>query len=192
MMNSNGNDPQLTAKIVSKYVSHHRVAASQLPELINTVHQAMGQLRTPSDAEEARTPAVSVRQSVRHDHVVCLDCGFRGKTLRRHINVRHGLNPDEYRRRWGLKSNHPLTAPAYSEQRSSMSKVFGLGGRRAIRATPVVKAEEAPAPAAIAKPIRKARGTTTPAEAATPSKPARTRKPRGAAVQAGRPASPAD
>ena len=49
MMNSNGNDPQLTAKIVSKYVSHHRVAASQLPELINTVHQAMGQLRTPSE-----------------------------------------------------------------------------------------------------------------------------------------------
>src|SRR5215472_8223148 len=76
MMNSNGNDPQLTAKIVSKYVSHHRVAGSQLPELINTVHQAMGQIGTTSDAEEARTPAVSIRQSVRQNHVVCLECGY--------------------------------------------------------------------------------------------------------------------
>ena len=73
-----------------------------------------------------------------------------------------------------------------------VSKALGLGRRRAIPATPVVKAEEAPAPAAIAKPIRKARGTTKPAEAATPSKPARTRKPRRVALQAEQPTSPAD
>jgi len=40
--------------------------------------------------------------------LVCLDCGYRGKTLRRHISTRHGLSPDEYRRGWGLRSNHPL------------------------------------------------------------------------------------
>jgi hypothetical protein len=70
---------------------------------------------------------VTVRQSVRHDYVVCLDCGYRGKTLRRHISSRHGLNVDEYRRRWGLRSDHSLTAPAYSEQRSTLAKEFGLG-----------------------------------------------------------------
>jgi predicted transcriptional regulator len=191
MMNSNGNDLQLISKIVTKYVSHHRLATTQLPELINTVHQAMGQLGQPAQQKEERAPAVSVRQSVRNDHVVCLDCGFRGKTLRRHLSVRHGFSPDEYRQRWGLKRDHPLTAPAYSEQRSSMSKALGLGRRRAIRAT-VVKSEEAPAPVATAKPIRKARGTTKPAEASTPSKPARTRKPRRAALQAEQRASPAN
>src|SRR5262249_8007034 len=122
-----------------------------------------GRARSSARPAERLARRLSVRQTVRHNHVVCLDCGFRSKTLRRHINVRHGLNPDEYPQRWGLKSNHPLTAPAYSEQ------ALGLGRRRAILATPVVKADEAPGPAATSKPIRKARGTTKPAEAATPS-----------------------
>ena len=42
------------------------------------------------------TPAVSVRRSVHRDHVICLDCGYRGKTLTRHIAARHGLSADEY------------------------------------------------------------------------------------------------
>jgi hypothetical protein len=59
--------------------------------------------------------------------VVCLDCGYRGKTLRRHISSRHSLSADEYRRRWGLRPDHPLTAPAYSEHRSTLAKQLGLG-----------------------------------------------------------------
>jgi predicted transcriptional regulator len=33
-------------------------------------------------------------------------------------------------RRWDLSSDHPLTAPAYSEQRSAMAKQLGLGRKR--------------------------------------------------------------
>ena len=40
-MNSNEAYPHLTAKIVSEYVGHHKVAATQLPELITTVLQAL-------------------------------------------------------------------------------------------------------------------------------------------------------
>ena len=120
-------DPQLTTTIVKSYVGHHTVVAGQVPELITLVHRALGQLGTPPQPEEVHTPAVSVRQSVRHEYVVCLDCGFRGKTLRRHINAQHGLTPDKYLARWGLRRDHPLTAPAYSEQRSSLAKELGLG-----------------------------------------------------------------
>jgi predicted transcriptional regulator len=119
--------PHLTAKIVRGYVRHHRLRPDQLPDLIASVHRTLGQLRQPPEPQEIRNPAVPVRQSVRHDYVVCLDCGYRGKTLRRHIGIRHGLKGDEYRRRWGLRSDHPLTAPAYSEQRSTLAKELGLG-----------------------------------------------------------------
>jgi len=135
-------DPLLTATIVQSYVRHHTVGAGQLSDLIASIHRALDQLGRPSLPEEVRTPAVSARQSVRPDYVVCLDCGFKGKTLRRHINTRHGLNGDDYRRRWGLRSDHPLTAPAYSERRSSMAKELGLGRKPnaqvAQTATPVV------------------------------------------------------
>ena len=126
-MNTEKSDPYLISKIVRSYVRHHKLAANELSDLIKTVHQAIGEVGALPEPEEVRVPAVSVRQSVRRDYVICLDCGFRGKALRRHIAIRHGLSKDEYLQRWGLRSNHPLTAPAYSERRSGLAKALGLG-----------------------------------------------------------------
>src|SRR5262249_32041822 len=83
-------------------------------------------------------PAVPIRRSVQRDAVVCLECGWKGKMLRRHLSTRHSLTADEYLRRWNLPSDHPLTAPIYSEQRSSLAKELGLGrGGRVSTAAPV-------------------------------------------------------
>jgi predicted transcriptional regulator len=141
-MNNEVVDPHLTAAIVRSYVRHHAVGADQVSELITSVHRALGQLGKPTQPEEVRTPAVSVRQSVRHDYVVCLDCGYRGKMLRRHISIQHGLSRDEYLRRWGLRNDHPLIAPAYAEQRSTFAKARGFGRKP--------KAQETSAPTATA------------------------------------------
>jgi len=143
-VNTEKVSPHLTAKIVRGYVRHHRLGPDQLPDLIASITQALGQLGQQVQPAEVLTPAVSIRQSVRHDYVVCLDCGHRGKTLRRHIGVRHGLNGDEYRQRWGLRSDHPLTAPAYSEHRSKLAKELGLG-RKSTSAVAPATAEPAAA-----------------------------------------------
>jgi predicted transcriptional regulator len=145
-VNTEKNDPHLTTKIVKGYVRHHTVAAGQLSDLITTVHQAIGQLGQPVQPEEVRVPAVSIRRSVHQDYVICLDCGYRGKTLRRHISTRHGLSRDEYLRRWGLQSDHPLTAPAYSERRSQLAKTLGLGRKRTAQTTTEVSPLAAPTP----------------------------------------------
>jgi predicted transcriptional regulator len=145
-MNANRNDPYLTAKIVSKYVAHHKLASTELAHLIATVHQAIGHLGEPTEPEEVLTPAVSIRRSVHQNYVVCLDCGFRAVTLRRHIRVRHGLRPDEYRQRWGLKTNHPLTAPAYSERRATVAKAVGLGRKPSLETAPGQTPTAAPMP----------------------------------------------
>jgi len=126
-MDAQSVNPLLTAKIVGSYLRHHTVGASQLPDLITSVHRGLSEVGRPSPSEEVLTPAVTVRQSVRPGYVVCLDCGYRGKTLRRHISSRHGLSREEYLRRWGLQHDHPLTAPTYSEHRSTLAKQLGLG-----------------------------------------------------------------
>ena len=123
-------DLRPVAKIIASYVGNHTLSPDQLPALIVSVQQALRDLGKPAPAPVPRTPAVPVRRSVQHDHVVCLECGFKGKTLRRHLGTRHGLQTAEYLRRWDLASDHPLTAPAYSEQRSSMAKELGLGRKR--------------------------------------------------------------
>ena len=134
----------LTAKLVGSYLRHHKVGASQLPDLIATVHRSLGELGQQPPAEEALTPAVSLRQSVRPNYVVCLDCGYQGKTLRRHISSRHGLSRAEYLKRWRLQPDHPLTAPAYSEQRSTLAKQLGLGRKpKADEALEPISAESA-------------------------------------------------
>jgi len=130
-VNTEGVNPRLTAKIVVSYVAHHRLGPDQLPDLIASIHRAIGQLGQPPEPDEVLTPAVSVRRSVHRDYVICLDCGYRGRTLRRHISTQHGLSRDGYRQRWGLRSNHPLTAPAYSEHRSTMAKARGFGRKLA-------------------------------------------------------------
>jgi predicted transcriptional regulator len=126
-MDAQGGNRLLTAKIVGSYLRHNTVGANQVPELIAIVHRSLGELGQQPAAEELLTPAVSIRQSVRHDYVVCLDCGYRARMLRRHLNSRHGLSRAEYLKRWGLKPDHPLTAPAYSEHRSTLAKQLGLG-----------------------------------------------------------------
>jgi predicted transcriptional regulator len=132
-----GAYPQLVTKIIASYVSHHNVSPEQIPDLINSVHRTFDNLGKPTEPTGVLTPAVPVRRSVQRDAVVCLDCGWKGKMLRRHLSTRHGLTGEQYLKRWSLPSDHPLTAPTYSEQRSSLAKELGLGrgGRQGVAAS---------------------------------------------------------
>jgi predicted transcriptional regulator len=135
---------EFTAKIVAAYVQRNQVQPDQLAVLISTVHQALGGLSKPSiEPVVERTPAVPIRRSMTATHVVCLDCGWRGQMLKRHIGSAHGLGVDAYRARWGLLHDHAMVAPAYSERRSTMAKQIGLGRTRGASAetTAVPEAE---------------------------------------------------
>ena len=126
-------DIERTTNIVAAYVRRTQIGADQLPVLISNIHQVLVGLGKPAtEADQERTPAVPIRRSVHRDYVVCLECGWRGRLLRRHLATGHGLSVDQYRARWKLPRDHSLTAPGYSERRSGMAKQFGLGrGRRA-------------------------------------------------------------
>jgi predicted transcriptional regulator len=142
-------DRELTTNIVAAYVRHNQIGSDRLPVLISTVHQALVGLGKPAaESEVERTPAVAIRQSVHRDYVVCLDCGWRGQMLKRHLATGHGLSVEQYRVRWALPREHPMTAPSYSERRSGLAKQIGLGrgrGRRASREEAESAAPETPA-----------------------------------------------
>jgi predicted transcriptional regulator len=119
-------DPSLVAQIVRSYVAHNNLPATELPNLITTVHRSLTELDAPAGIP-AREPAVAINRSYGRDFVICLDCGWRGQMLRRHLTTAHDLSPNDYRTRWNLKSTHPITAPAYSERRKALAKQIGLG-----------------------------------------------------------------
>jgi predicted transcriptional regulator len=130
-------DPHLVTRIVSSYVKHNLVGAAELPGLIGSVHQCLRALGKPPPPPEIRTPAVPVRRSVQPEYVVCLECGYRARMLRRHLRTEHGLDRAAYFARWNLPADHPITAPKYSAQRSAVAKQLGLGrGRQAANRQP--------------------------------------------------------
>jgi predicted transcriptional regulator len=123
---------ELTAEIVSAYVSNNEVEAGHLPALINDIHQALtrasANLAMP-EREELK-PAVSVKKSVTPDYIVCLEDGKKFKSLKRHLRTHYNLSPEEYRDKWGLPHDYPMVAPNYAAARSALAKKMGLGTRR--------------------------------------------------------------
>jgi predicted transcriptional regulator len=118
----------LTAEIVAAYVSQNRLAPSELEVLIKSVHRALTSLgQEPAEPErvEKASPA-AIRRSIRPDGLVSFIDGRTYKMLKRHLNT-HGMTPAEYRERFGLPADYPLTAPAYSQQRSEVARAAGLG-----------------------------------------------------------------
>lgn len=121
----------LTADIVTAHLGHNRVHIAELPQLIHAVHSGLSQIanREPVASEPGVTPAVSIRSSLRNDSIACLECGGRYKMLKRHLMADHGLEPDEYRNRWGLKFDYPVVAADYSAKRKDLAIKLGLGRR---------------------------------------------------------------
>lgn len=119
----------LTAEIVGAYVGHHTVPAADLPDLIAMVGKGLSDLSQTlaEPEEELPTPAVSIKRSVQDDHITCLICGKPQKMMKRHLDTRHELTPDDYRRMFGLKDDYPMVAPAYAATRSALAKKIGLG-----------------------------------------------------------------
>ncbi|MGX5802639.1 MucR family transcriptional regulator [Bradyrhizobium sp. Arg314] len=119
---------ELTADIVSAYVSKNPVPVASLPGLIASVNSSLSRIGQPTEPEKpAQAPAVNPKRSVFPDYIICLEDGKKFKSLKRHIAVHYGLAPDEYREKWGLRPDYPMVAPNYSASRSELAKSSGLG-----------------------------------------------------------------
>lgn len=121
---------ELTANIVAAYVGKHVVSITQLPSLIADTYAALAKTAAPQVASqnpEKPSPAVPVKKSIEREWITCLEDGLKFKSLRRHLMVAYNMTPDQYREKWGLPADYPMTAPAYAERRSALAKNAGFG-----------------------------------------------------------------
>ena len=157
----------LATDIIAAFVSNNKVAATELPGVIQQVYKALDDVANgakPQEASAPLTPAVPVKKSITPDHLISLEDGQKYKSLKRHLSTR-GMTPDEYRSKWGLPRDYPMVAANYSAQRSQLAKALGLGqgGRTAApepEPAPPPAPEVAPEPAAEAAPARRRRRKT--------------------------------
>ena len=124
---------KIAVEIVVAYVSNNSVPMSELPGLIAMVHSAVSGLTTTgatiaatlASEVEKPTPA-QIRRSVQDDGIVSFIDGKVYKTLKRHLTA-NGLDPQSYRKHFGLPVDYPMVAPSYAAQRSELAKAIGLG-----------------------------------------------------------------
>ena len=124
---------ELTAEIVSAYVSNNSIASADVSHLINDVHSALNRTASGASIEpapEPQKPLVPIRKSITPDYIICLEDGKKFKSLRRHLRAHYDLSPEEYRQKWGLPPDYPMVAPNYAKARSRLAKQMGLGQKR--------------------------------------------------------------
>ena len=121
---------KLAADIVAAHLGHNRVATDAVPDLIQSVFRTLVNIESPVQTTEAPVPAVAIRKSIFPDYIICLEDGKKLKTIKRHLMSAYGMNPDQYREKWGLPASYPMVAPNYAQQRSSLAKSIGLGRKR--------------------------------------------------------------
>ena len=128
---------ELTADIAAAYVSHNSVPITELAGLIENVHSVLKATAVGSISERIKelVPAVPIKKSVTPDYIISLEDGKKFKSLKRHLSTHYGLTPEEYRAKWGLPADYPMTAPNYSNARSALAKKLGLG-RKAEKPAP--------------------------------------------------------
>lgn len=128
--------------VLAEQLSHRRLTPEAVADLtlelvltLTAANESAGSL--PSISESSRTsysyarreclPAVLIEDSVHDDYVVCLEDGLRFTMMKRHLSEVYGMTPDEYRNKWGLPRDYPMTAPAYSRRKGEIAKKLKLG-----------------------------------------------------------------
>jgi predicted transcriptional regulator len=166
---SSGNFFELTADIVSAYVSNHTVRPEDLGALISSVHSALQQAPNgiAEPAAEPQKPAVPVKKSVTPDYIISLEDGQKFKSLKRHLRTTYGMTPAEYRAKWGLPSDYPMVAPNYAKTRSDLARSLGLGRKASVQGHSAAPANE--------------EQSAGPANENAPAKPKRSRRAKAAA-----------
>src|SRR6185437_13517593 len=134
MVNRHANEGQmqqtplyLTSKLVSAYVAHNPLPLRDLETLLRAVHHVFASCEA---GEPEHHPAVAIRSSITPDYIVCLEDGKRLKMLKRYLRSHFGMTPEQYRAKWKLPSDYPMTAPNYAARRSSLAKRLKLGQLR--------------------------------------------------------------
>jgi predicted transcriptional regulator len=154
---------EMASEIVTAHASTTKLSAEELLQAIQKVYATLQALEggRPVEAAEEAKPAITAKQSIKTNEIICLICGKGGmKTLTRHLKQAHNMKPGEYRKQFGIKSGQSLAAKSFSEARRKMALERGLATNlakaREVRAANIAAKKAAPAAkkAAPAKPVK--------------------------------------
>ncbi len=132
MLERNNDIIVYVSEIVAAYVSNHEMSQESLPGFIQLVYRSLKHIESNNffNTSDRLVPAVPIEDSIQPDYIVCLEDGKKFKMLKRHLKTVYNMTPDQYRERWGLPIDYPMTSPNYSFRRHNIARSIGLGSRK--------------------------------------------------------------
>jgi predicted transcriptional regulator len=127
---------EIAADIVKGQSAVNRMAPEEIAEALTKTFSTLQKMQKAENSgvslgaetvmEEKAPERVDPRKSIQENKVVCLECGAQMRQLTvKHLSA-HGLNPREYKRKWGFPLKQSLSAKALSKARSKAAKKRGL------------------------------------------------------------------
>src|SRR5580700_3157894 len=105
-----GSFIELTANIVSAYVSNNSVPSADIPALISQVHSALKRVSggQVTAAAEPLKPAIAIKRSIAPDYILCLEEVRKIKALKPDLRTHYNVTPDQYPDKWNEPADHPM------------------------------------------------------------------------------------
>jgi predicted transcriptional regulator len=132
---------KLAAQIVMSHASMTELTPKELIEELKEIYIVLAsygealEAVAPSEeveavAETVKKPQIPLKEIVKAEYVLCLECGKKLRTLKTHLRKAHNLLPKEYYQRYNLdRKKYPLVCKEYSEQRRKLAIDRGLGNK---------------------------------------------------------------
>ncbi|HYA41296.1 MAG TPA: MucR family transcriptional regulator [Syntrophobacteraceae bacterium] len=125
---------EIASEIVQTQASLTSMTAAEISSSLRQVFTTLkelqgaecGEIALPKTQESAPAKALKPEDSIQNDRVICLECGAAMTQLTpKHLTF-HGMNPTEYRKKYGFKMRMPLAAKSLTRARSKRAKKRGL------------------------------------------------------------------
>ena len=97
---------------------------------IKEVSEETKQQEQEEQEEQPQTPYVDPKKSVKEKSVICLECGKTFKVLSKKHLEKHGLTPQQYKEKWGLKKNQALISKSLARERRKKMQEMQLWKKR--------------------------------------------------------------
>jgi predicted transcriptional regulator len=104
--------------------------ASSLRQVFVTLRELQraesGEIELPKIQEAVPAQALTPKDSIQNDKVICLECGAEMKQLTSKHLLSHDMSPKEYRKKYGFTMKTPLMAKSLTKAKSKAAKKRGL------------------------------------------------------------------
>ncbi|HAS88110.1 MAG TPA: transcriptional regulator [Desulfovibrio sp.] len=117
-------------EIVKAQASVRTMSEEEMTSMVRKLSAGIQAIAENSLPAQEEAPACEPKKSIKEKSIVCCECGKSFKIITKKHLASHGLTPDEYREKYGLKKKTPLVCKSLQRERRKKMKEMQLWTKR--------------------------------------------------------------